>query len=113
MSCLVYSHENSLTDWLHLNGIFNKFIHNSIHTLIDFLESSNIDYSVSISDCIQVTAGIPLVTTFSISAEKISCSTLGSLKVLVDSWDATLGKVSSEELLKTAVFSTATKQDVK
>lgn len=113
MSCLVYNHEDSITDWLHLHGIFNKFIHNSINTLTGFLDSSNIDYDLSISDKVQLTAGVPLVTTFIISADKVVCSTLGTLTVVVDSWDATLDTAASENLLKTAVFSTVTKQDVK
>lgn len=113
MSCLVYSHESSITDWLHSNGIFNKFIHNSVNTLIGFLESSHIDYNLSITDSVQLTAGIPLVTTFCISADKVICNTLGSLNVLVDSWDATLDEVSSKELLRTAVFGTTTRQDIK
>lgn len=112
MSCLVYSHDISVTDWLHLNGIFNRFIHNSVNILTDFLESSNIDYTLTLADSIQITAGIPLVTTFDICADKVVCSTLGKLSVVVDSWDATLDKRTSTETLKTAVFGIATRQDV-
>lgn len=110
MSCLVYSHEDSVTNWLHRNGIFNRFIHNNVNTLIGFLESSSIEYNLELTDCVQLTTGIPLMTTFSISADRIVSNTLGTLNVIVDSWDATLDKASSKELLKTAVFGAATKQ---
>lgn len=114
MSCLVYDHTLSISDWLYHNGIFNKFIHNSIDTITAFATSHNLTFSITISNTVNVAIGIPVLTVFEINANKIFYRSLGTLQNTVTAWDVYTKQTSLSSFLqeiddKTDVFHT--KQD--
>lgn len=115
MSCLVYDYTLSITDWLHTNGIFNKFIHSSINTIVSFASSRKLSYSITIDDTVSISVGIPVLTTFKISANSISYKTLGVLRDSVDAWDVYTDKTSLDAFIQNAEKETSVfdaKQDV-
>ncbi len=122
MSCLVYDNQTDVATWLYSNGIYSRFIHKSVNTIIEFAKSNKIEYSLGIADIVQITTGVPLLTRFDIYADKIQSYTLGTLKRAIDGWEAFEKGVSAEFILaeaikedmntmKSSVFTDKTKQD--
>lgn len=87
MSCLLYDRQTNLSDWLHEHGIFNAFIHKSLKDIVNNLEQHNIDYSITLDDAITVTAGMPMLTTFTVYRDHVTSTVLGKLHSMVNAWD--------------------------